>query len=188
MIWFSQARQVKLLSNEEAGILFKSIIEYAQAGKTAAPVSNNRIVEIVFEGFKNSIDRDKENYFDTIRRKSEGGKKGARRRYGKTAEQLREPQEPPQRKAREQQARPTLTQVIEYCKKRNLKIDGYRFYDYYSAQGWIRNGQPVTDWQSLAEQWHRTEYNNKPAPRNITPEDDILQQEANTVPEFNFDT
>lgn len=180
LIWFSQVRQVKMLTDEEAGILFKSIIEYAQNEKTPSP-SNNRVIDIVFAAFKETIDQDKASYNEKRQRQSEGGKKSAALRY-KAAEEKRREEEP--QPTEQQHTTPTLTEIIKYCRDENLKIDGYKFFDYYSGQGWKKNGRLISDWRSLAQHWNDTEYNKSQHMRHILPEDDIMLQNADLVPTY----
>lgn len=57
---------------------------------------------------------------------------------------------------------PTLEQVIEYVRERGNKIDGEKFYDTYSANGWrTARGTQVADWKSAVRAWERTEYPDK---------------------------
>ena len=40
-----------------------------------------------------------------------------------------------------------------YCRERGNGIDPQRFVDYYTAQKWVRNGQPIDDWQLIIRLW-----------------------------------
>ena len=64
-------------------------------------------------------------------------------------------------------AAPTLEQVRKYCEDSRYHISPERFCRYYSATGWVRHGSPITDWQSLADEWERSE---KPQPPQIQPD------------------
>lgn len=56
--------------------------------------------------------------------------------------------------------RPTLEEIIAYCKERNNSVDAQRFYDYYSANGWVQGkGKPIKDWKACVRLWER---NSKP--------------------------
>lgn len=52
---------------------------------------------------------------------------------------------------------PTFQEVKDFITLKEYKIDPEYFYNYYAAQGWKRNGQPIENWQALATQWGRTE-------------------------------
>ena len=48
---------------------------------------------------------------------------------------------------------PTVEEVENYCRERKNGIDPQRFVDYYTAQKWVRNGQPIDDWQLIIRLW-----------------------------------
>ena len=48
---------------------------------------------------------------------------------------------------------PTVEEVGNYCLERGNGIDPQRFVDYYTAQKWVRNGQPIDDWQLIIRLW-----------------------------------
>ncbi|MCI8649587.1 MAG: DUF4373 domain-containing protein [Anaerotruncus sp.] len=52
---------------------------------------------------------------------------------------------------------PTLEEIIQYCKKRENRLDPQRFFDYYQARGWVlSNGCQAKDWKALVRSWeHR---------------------------------
>lgn len=52
---------------------------------------------------------------------------------------------------------PTLQEVKDYCTLKSYKFDVEYFYNYYSATNWKRNGQPIENWQAVANQWGRRE-------------------------------
>ena len=53
---------------------------------------------------------------------------------------------------------PTLEEVKKYCAERGNKIDAQRFYDYYSALGWVVGDKPITDWKAKVRAWEKTEH------------------------------
>ena len=52
---------------------------------------------------------------------------------------------------------PTLQEVRDYCILKSFTFDPNDFYDYYGARGWKLGGQPIENWQLLANQWGRRE-------------------------------
>lgn len=60
---------------------------------------------------------------------------------------------------------PTEENVAEYIKKNGLKVDGWRFYRYYSERHWLQsNGKPLRQWGKRLERWNEDERNAKSAP------------------------
>ena len=50
--------------------------------------------------------------------------------------------------------KPTLDEVIEYCKSRNSSVDPKAFYDYFEEGQWIDSkGNPVTSWKQKIITW-----------------------------------
>lgn len=53
---------------------------------------------------------------------------------------------------------PTLDEVRAYCSERNNGVDAQRFFDYYSANGWVQGkGKPIKDWKACVRTWERNE-------------------------------
>lgn len=50
---------------------------------------------------------------------------------------------------------PTIDEVQEYCSTRGNKVDTQRFYDFYTANGWVqgRSGKPIKDWRAAVRTW-----------------------------------
>lgn len=59
---------------------------------------------------------------------------------------------------------PSLEQVQAYCKEHKLSFPPERFHRYYQALGWEKSGQPIKDWQALAEYWETLEKGVAPKP------------------------
>ena len=56
------------------------------------------------------------------------------------------------------QQHPTLQEVQEFVKQKNLHINVLKFYDYYEKTGWkTKSGQPITNWKGKVYQWASTE-------------------------------
>ena len=68
--------------------------------------------------------------------------------------------------------KPTLEEVIAYCKERNNNVDPQKFFDYFSASDWIDSkGKPVISWKQKIITWERSDDGGKPKhkPVNFTP-------------------
>ena len=64
-------------------------------------------------------------------------------------------------------AKPSFSQVSEYCRQRGNKVDPQAFLDHYEANGWMRGKTKVKDWQACVRTWERshTKKNGTPQPR-----------------------
>lgn len=71
---------------------------------------------------------------------------------------------------------PTLEEVKNYVAERNSNVDANRFYDYYTATGWVDvNGNKVRNWKAKLITWESKE---KPSPKqktNINADPDFLE-------------
>lgn len=51
--------------------------------------------------------------------------------------------------------KPTIQEVIDYCKERNNYVDPQEWFDYYSANGWKVGKNPMKDWKACVRYWER---------------------------------
>ena len=52
--------------------------------------------------------------------------------------------------------KPSLDEVIEYCKERNNNVDPNKFYDYYEVNNWVDNkGNKVRNWKQKVITWEK---------------------------------
>lgn len=56
--------------------------------------------------------------------------------------------------------KPSLKEVVAYCKERNNTIDPEKFYDHYESNGWKVGSNSMKDWKATVRKWERTEYTN----------------------------
>ena len=53
--------------------------------------------------------------------------------------------------------KPTLEELKEYIKEKNLNVDAETFIDYYDSNGWKVGGKaPMKDWKATCRRWSRT--------------------------------
>ena len=71
--------QLQLLSDEEAGIVFKNIIGYGLTGQLS--LTDNKAVNVVLVGMATQIDRNKRKYEEVRAKRSAAGKKGNEHRW-----------------------------------------------------------------------------------------------------------
>tara|TARA_R100001460_G_scaffold40487_1_gene75703 strand:- start:9875 stop:10444 length:570 start_codon:yes stop_codon:yes gene_type:complete len=70
---------VNKLSNEQAGTLFKHVLQYVN---DLNPETDDLITQICFEPIKQNLKRDLKKYEKTREKRSEAGKKGMQKRWG----------------------------------------------------------------------------------------------------------
>lgn len=62
------------------------------------------------------------------------------------------------RRTRSQFTPPSLDEVRAYCQERHSSIDPQRFFDFYTANGWIQGkGKPIKDWRAAFRLWEQKE-------------------------------
>ena len=59
--------------------------------------------------------------------------------------------------------KPSVEEISSYCRERNNNINPEQFYDYYEANGWKINRNPMKDWKATVRNWERNEFNRKSA-------------------------
>lgn len=52
---------------------------------------------------------------------------------------------------------PSVDEITDYCDERNNNVDPQRFYDYYSAKGWMIGKNKMKDWKAAVRTWERQE-------------------------------
>jgi hypothetical protein len=65
---------------------------------------------------------------------------------------------------------PTQKQVDDYCKERNRGVDSTRWFNYYTANGWMVGKNKMKDWKAAVRTWEKDEAPKKPSVKKF---DDI---------------
>lgn len=52
---------------------------------------------------------------------------------------------------------PTLEEVVEYCKTHGYKMDPEKFYNHYTANGWMVGKNPMKDWKAAVRNWEKND-------------------------------
>jgi hypothetical protein len=169
------------LSDAEYGRLVRWGQEYMIRG-TATGLSGNE--RFYAKRMQMQLDRYKANYEEAIEQKRAAGRASAERRrltalngaeqrstdgneINKTKTKTKTktntetndnggtpPVSPPKGGDRTRFQPPTLDEVIAYCRERNSSVDPRRFYDYFTAGGWVDGqGQPVRNWKQKLITW-----------------------------------
>lgn len=66
---------------------------------------------------------------------------------------------------------PTLEEVKNYCLERNNGVDAVRWYNFYSAKGWMVGKNKMKDWKAAVRTWE-TDIKSRAAPSRISEVDD----------------
>lgn len=69
-------------------------------------------------------------------------------------------------------AKPSLQEVVEYCKERKNSISPERFIDYYESNGWRVGKNPMKDWKATVRTWE-TRNNDNPVPQPTRPRKEL---------------
>lgn len=65
--------------------------------------------------------------------------------------------------------KPTLEDVTAYCTERGKGVDPQKWYDHYTANGWMVGKNPMKDWKAAVRTWERSVDNGKPRGVNFDP-------------------
>lgn len=57
-------------------------------------------------------------------------------------------------------AKPTLSEIEQYCIERNNNVNAEQFFDYYESNGWKVGKNLMKNWQAAVRTWERSEYRN----------------------------
>ena len=68
--------------------------------------------------------------------------------------------------------KPTLSQITQYCLKRNNNVNAEQFYDYYESNGWKVGKNAMKDWKACVRTWERNGYD-KPIKKKNNKQDTL---------------
>lgn len=174
--------KLELLSNDEAGQLFKAIIAYAEDGEVLS-FDENRVLGMIFLFIKDQIDRDGAKYRERCAKNRESGKLGGRPRKSdrlipkpnglfenQTVSEKPNPNPKPNPKPNpnpiptedkgkaKRFVKPSLQEIADCIKEKGYNVDAGAFYDYYEANGWKQaGGNPIKNWKAALSTWNRRE-------------------------------
>ena len=178
-------QHLELLSDEDAGLLFKGIVHYADTGE---PPQLPPMAAMAFSFIRAQIDRDQEKWNTTREKRRAAGKSGGLK-SGESRQRSNEAKEanasnPKQNEADEadnvnvtvpvpvtvitnrekadKPPRPRFTPPSEndaiayFCEQGSSAAEAKSFIDYYAANGWKVGGRSsMKDWQAAARNWLR---------------------------------
>lgn len=185
-LFFSFREEIELLTMEERGRLLTAMLDYAQTGALPGDLLTGS-ERILFPVCRQRIDRDGEAYDRKCQLNRANGAKGGRPAKNRTVfsetektqdkeEGEEEEKEKEKEKIKEEgeekdqgedDAIPTLEQVLERCRTDAPSVNGERFFQYYQAVGWRIGGRRIVDWRAKLRDW---ELGNREGARRYAPE------------------
>lgn len=149
---------VDMLSDVEAGRLFKALLHYGSGAEDELPGQE----KLVFSMLKAQIDRDEKEYREFCEKQRANGQKGGRPKkprvidenpenpvvFTETQKSQEEEEEINKDSLRVAREIPTVSEVEEYARSVGLDVDAERFIRLHEINGWCdSHGQPIRDWR-----------------------------------------
>ena len=179
------------LNDNEFGRLVRAALLYKKTGQEAGNMGREALL---WPGMRLDIDRDNEAYARTVKARSDAGKMGGRPKSNdkQKKQMLFQESKKSQDKDKEEEkdkdkdfskentkekaakppsasrfTPPTLDEVKSYCQERENGVDPERFFDFYSAKGWMIGKNRMKDWKAAVRAWEK---DSTPGRKEIAPE------------------
>ena len=153
------------LTNEEAGKLIKAIFEYERTGQIQ---ELDKSLKIALIPIKNTLDKNREKYEKVVER----NKQNIQKRWNKqdTKNTTGKNGIPKNTKNTDndndndndiiinnnKKEKPTLEEIQNYIKEKQLKVNGEQFYNYFTEGNWIdAKGNKVKNWKQKLLTWNK---------------------------------
>lgn len=163
---------VALLSDEQAGKLFRTILEYVN---DKDPEPEDMLTKLAFEPIRLQLKRDLRGWEERKLKRSEAGKKGMDHRWGitkdnnvtdditnitvndtvtvngnvnGTVKRVREVFHPPSQED-------VVTEMMKCLDDFSAMAEASKFHDYYTSNGWMVGKNKMKDWKSTVRNWIR---------------------------------
>ncbi len=168
-------QHLALLSDEEAGQLFKALVRYADTGEQSElpPMAG-----MAFSFISAQIERDSQKWKDIREKRKQAGRIGGSKRQANQASALSAKQTRAKqavnvtvpvnanvpvpvtvknvKSLHTRFAAPGEAEVIAYFETQQCTAaEASAFFDYYTANGWKVGKNPMKDWQATARNWIR---------------------------------
>ena len=174
---------VTKLSDKQAGVLFKSILNYAENGTLEG--FEDSAVAIAFEFVRQDLDYAAQKYAETCARRAESGRLGGKAKQANLANASKckqtlancskakhididndidieqsintLPKEKIIKKEISQTRfkKPSIEEICAYCLERNNAVNPQAFFDFYESKGWKIGNTPMKDWRAAVRTWER---------------------------------
>lgn len=163
---------VNMLSDEQAGMLFKAMFAYWAEGKNPN-FDNDPALKMISSFIFSQFERDKAAYEAKCSVNRENGSKGGRPRKPKETERfLGKPKKAEEDEDKEEDEGeeiirstfkpPSVEEVRSYCQQRGNNIDPETFIDYYASRGWMVGKNKMKDWKAAVRNWERRQKAEEP--------------------------
>lgn len=175
VLFTSYSEQIKMMSNEQCGVLLKAIFAY-ECGEELPEMDG--MVTMAFSFISAQLKRNDEKYAEISEKRKVAGAKGGRPKKEKQEESSESKEsnekqmlflkakkntntnvnEKEKEKVKEKEkrfTRPTLEEVEAYCLERNNTVDAKAFVDFYESKGWRVGNAPMKDWKACVRTWER---------------------------------
>ena len=204
MLYFDLRPCLQRLTNEQRGVLFTAILDYAESG--VLPELVDVAVGIAWDFVKPRIDRDAEAYAGKVEKARaainkrwatqantdvNGGIRENTDVYGRipttttsstttttsTSNGVMPLDAAPPTTEKPKVKRfvpPTLDEVREYVRSRNSPVDAQEFIDFYESKGWVVGKAPMKDWKAACRNAEKWERWKKQPPAPPEKNYDIL--------------
>jgi len=177
IIYRSFYAPVKGLSNEDKGVLFDAICNYAL--DEIKPENLSPINQMAFGFIGSTLDRDSEKYQNIVVRNRENiGKRWKKNNTKNTTGTNGKISNSDNgndndnvndnvkgiKKATTKFIKPSAEEIKAYCSEKKINIDENNFLDHYESNGWMVGKVKMKDWKATARKWGRS------APDNLQPQ------------------
>lgn len=182
VVHFDDARHFSMLSDAQLGMLFRAMVHYAETGEPT-PI-DDPAVSMCFSFLSARVDRDNAAYLEKCEKNRANGAKGGRpkkpngfsknqtvsEKTQKTlslslpvslSENKSTGEDKPPQPAHKRFTPPTVDDVRSYCSERKNTVDPQRWFDYYSANGWMVGKNHMKDWKAAVRTWESKEQEKK---------------------------
>lgn len=157
----------KIKDIEEREWLRKVIIQYGLHG--IAPESfNSEALEIAWTICKDLIDQQQHrrevNAANRAGKKAEPATNEENSAIEPQTEEKPAQEIQPEKPKRKNFVKPTVEEIVAYCKEKNYNINAQQFFNYYESNGWKIGRNSMKSWQAAVQNWNiRDKTNNKAA-------------------------
>jgi len=189
ILYTEQKAVVDKLTDEQAGKLIKAIYEYEETGEIPELDS---VLDLVFTPFKIALDKNDSKWEEIKQKRSEAGKIGAEKKKQKQAKEANANFAKQKKQKEAKQAvnvndnvnvnvikkknnkkkitQPSLEEIENYIKEKQLKVNAKDFYEYFTEGNWIDSkGNEVKNWKLKLLTWDKFQKEGKPKQKSRVP-------------------
>ena len=148
----------KIKDIEQREWLRKVIINYGLHG-TAPESFHTEALEIAWTVCKDLIDQQQH------RREVNAANRAGKKAEPATTEEKSETKKPePEKPKAKKFIKPTVEEIVAFCKEKNYNVNAQQFFNYYESNGWKIGRNSMKSWQAAVQNWNtREKANNKAA-------------------------